>query len=158
ESVANEAKSVADALEDRRKAREGYDKFVVNVSRLERFKDVDPDDFNNAITAAGAVQAFLDNGSFTVAREKMDEAAASLQAVEKSTGVALESDLADGRAALAHGQGAAAAEAFTKVLQIQPDNELATKGLARAKNIEKVFALQTAAASLEAAGKLEEAQ
>ncbi len=152
------AKELATSLEDRRKAREGYDKFVVTVDRLQRFKNLNPDAFKTAITAAGAGQSFLDKGSFSLGREKIDEALNTLADLEKSIANELENNLAIGRAALANGDGRAAQLAFNYALELQPENELATKGLERAQHISQVFSLLKTASENESAGKLEDAQ
>lgn len=156
--LTREAKGLATALEDRRKAREGYDKFIVNVDRLQRFKSLDPAVFTSAITSAGAGQSFLDKGSFSLGREKIDEALATLLGLEKAIAAELEDNLAIGRAALANGDGRAAKLAYNFALELQPNNELAAKGLARAEHIEQVFALLKGAETAEAAGQLEAAQ
>lgn len=158
EALGAEAKSLADTMEDRRRAKDGYNKFLVDETRLKEFKNLDPESYDSAITAAGASQTFLDQGSFTMAREKIEEAARTLDAIEQSIKAEIEENLSIGRAALTHGDGAAAQKAFGRTLELQRDNELATKGIARAKNIDAVFALVRAADKLEAAGKFEEAQ
>lgn len=158
DAVTAEANALANALEDRRKAREGYDKFLVGNSRLERFKHLDAASYESAAVAAGASQTFLDRGSFTLAREKIDEALGALNGLEKTVAVELEANLAIGRAALTHGDGYAAQLAFSRALELEPKNELAAKGLERAKKIEQVFALLKSAAEAETSGQLENAQ
>lgn len=158
DAVAAETKQFASVLEDMRKARQGYDKFLIDVSRLERLKPLAPDKFDAAMTAAGAARTFLDEGSFSLARQKMDEAASTLESIEKSITEKLETSLSAGRSALTQGDGQAAKAAFTQALELQPGNEVAVKGLDRAKTINQVFELNEKAAALEKEEKFEEAQ
>lgn len=158
EALTTEAKNLATALEDRRKAREGYDRFIVDVERLERFSYLRPEVFQAAITAAGASQSFIDNGSFKLGREKIEQAATMLRELDKAIADELEHYLSIGRAALTNGDGRAAEIAFSRALELEPKHKLAAMGLKRAEHIEAVFSHLNTAAKLEAAGKLEEAQ
>ncbi len=158
EGISGETKAFGSALEDMRKAREGYDRFLVDVNRVERLKSLAPDTFESALTSAGAARSFLEEGSFSLARQKIEEAATTLASIEKSIAARLEGALADGRSALARGDGEAAKEAFTRALELQQGNEFAIKSLERAKTIGQVFALNEAAQQAEAAARLEEAQ
>ncbi|MGH8019598.1 MAG: hypothetical protein ACREIA_15220 [Opitutaceae bacterium] len=158
EIVTEETKQFASALEDMRKAREGYDRFLVDFSRMERLRELAPQKFDKALTDAGAAQTFLSEGSFTVAREKMDEASRTLASVETEIAAQLETTLAAGRSALAQGDGAAAQAAFERSLELQPGNEFAVKSLERAKKIEEVFDMLGEAEALEKQGGFEEAQ
>lgn len=158
DEVTRRADGYVTAHADLRKTQDGYANFLLNVARIDRFKSIAPEEFELALTAAGASQQFLDQGSFTPARQKMDEATGILASIEESIQAELETSLANGRTALAEGAGAAATEAFERALELQPDNQLATQGLARAKNIERVFALITEAEGLETTGQFEAAR
>lgn len=158
DGIAAETKDFGAKLEDMRKAREGYDKFLVNVGRVEPLKALAPQTYDNALTAAGAARTFLDEGNFSLARQKIDEATVTLQSIEQSISNQLEESLAAGRAALSQGDGDAATAAFTKALELQPGNDFAVKSLERAKTIGRVFALIGEAGTLEAGKDFEKAQ
>ncbi len=158
EVVTAETKNFAQALEDMRKTREGYDRFLVDFARMDGLRPLAPEKFDRALTAAGAAQSFLSEGSFAVAREKMEEASRTLASVETEVAEQLETSLAAGRSALSQGDGAAAKAAFERALELQPDNEFAVKSLERAEKIERVFAMLHQAGALEKNGGFEEAQ
>jgi tetratricopeptide (TPR) repeat protein len=158
EAVEAASKSFADDLADRRKAREGYDKFLVEHQRLGRFKETDPETFESALTSAGASRRFLDEGSFKLAREEIEKATKTLLSIEEALKAELEERLSDGRAALAEGNGVAAQAAFTRALELKPGNETAEGGLKRAKTIAQVFTLMGEAERLEKTGAFENAQ
>lgn len=158
DSITAETKAFASSLEDMRKTQEGYDQFMVNEERISRFKDLAPEDYDAALTAAGAARTLLQEGSFTLARQKMNEGATLLASIEQRLADEIEQRLADGRAALATGSGGDARKAFERVLELQPGHELAVKGLDRAKNIERVFALLREAEAQENKSDFEAAQ
>jgi hypothetical protein len=145
-------------MEDMRKAQDGYANFLIAIARLQRFRHLAPDKFEQALTSAGASQQFLDQGSFTPARQQIDEAMKVLGAVEESIKAEFEQQLSKGRTALAEGSGKSASMAFERALELQPENEIAAQGLARAKTIDRVFSMLAEADRLEAAGKFEEAR
>ncbi|RME68363.1 MAG: tetratricopeptide repeat protein [Verrucomicrobia bacterium] len=158
EAVTDETREFAAMLEDMRIAREKYDEFLVEIARLERLRALAPALYEDALTQAGAARTFLDEGSFSLAREKIEEAHKTLDGLEKSVEMALERALADGRAALARGDGPAAEAAFKRALEMQPDNEYALASLERAKNIGRVFELLDIARGREETGDLEGAK
>ena len=158
EEIARRAEAYTTAMADMRKAQDGYANFLLSIGKLQKFKHLAPERFEQALTAAGASQQFLDQGSFTPARQKIDEATEILTSVEASMKEELEKRLAEGRTALSQGAGAAANEAFERALELEPKNEVAAQGLARAKTIEQVFGLLAEADRLEAAGELEKAR
>ncbi|MBE2212486.1 MAG: hypothetical protein IAE82_01340 [Opitutaceae bacterium] len=158
EEISRRADTYTAAMEDMRKAQDGYANFLLAIARLQKFRPLAPDKFELALTAAGASQQFLDQGSFGPARQQIDEAMKTLGAVEESIKAELELKLAEGRTALAQGSGQAASTAFERALELQPENEIAAQGLARAKTIDRVFAMLADADRFEAAGKLEEAR
>ena len=158
EEITRRADAYTTALEDMRKAQDGYATFLIAIARLQKFKHLAPDQFEQALTAAGASQQFLDQGSFTPARQQIDLAMKTLESVESSIQAELEQRLADGRTALAQGSGTAATQAFERALELQPENELAAQGLKRAKSIEQVFVLLAEADRAEAMGQFENAR
>jgi len=158
EEISRRAENYKTAMEDMRKAQDGYANFLLSIARLQKFKHLAPEKFELALTAAGASQQFLDQGSFTPAREKIDEALKTLEGVEASIRAELEQSLADGRSALSTGSGKDATAAFERALELQPENEIAAQGLARAKTIDRVFAMLGEADGLESAGRLEDAR
>ncbi len=158
EEISRRAETYTTAMEDMRKAQNGYANFLLAIGRVQKFRHLAPDKVEKALTAAGASQQFLDQGSFTPARQQIDEAMAILGEIEASIQAELERSLADGRTALAEGSGSAATAAFEHALELDPENELASKGLARAATIERVFALLAEAERQEAAAELEAAR
>lgn len=158
EEISRQAETYTTAMEDMRKAQDGYASFLIAIARLQRFRSLAPNKFEQALTAAGASQQFLDQGSFTPARQQIDEAMKVLGAVEESIKAEFEQQLAQGRTALAEGSGRTASAAFERALELQPENEIAAQGLARAKTIDRVFSLLAEADRLEATAKLEAAR
>ena len=158
EEITRRAEAYTKSMEDMRLAQDGYANFLLAIARLQKFKHLAPQRFEQALTAAGASQQFLDQGSFTPARQQIDEAMKIIASVEESLQAELELRLSEGRSALTQGSGAAAKEAFERALELEPENELAAKGLTRAKTIDQVFALLNEADRQEAAGELEAAR
>lgn len=158
DEVTKRAEGYTTAMEDMRKAQDGYANFLLAIARLQKFKHLAPEKFEQALTAAGASQQFLDQGSFTPARQQIDEAMKTLGSVEESIKAELELRLSEGRTALAEGSGQIASAAFERALELQPENEIAAQGIGRAKTIDRVFAMLAEADRLEAAARLEEAR
>jgi len=86
------------------------------------------------------------------------EAEQALQALHASVEQVLAEALAAGAEALAGGDAAAAAQAFDLALAIEPDNEPALEGRARAATLDQVLALVAAAREHEQAGRWQEAR
>lgn len=158
EAVQAASKSLADALVNRRLAQEGYARFLVEAQRLEKFKETDRETYEAALTSAGASRRFLDEGAFDLARSEIETASRTLLSIEEDLKAELEERLADGRAALADGNGVAAQAAFGRALELQPGNEAAEAGMKRAKTIGQVFTLMGEAERMERAGSFENAQ
>jgi len=88
------------------------------------------------------------------ARADYDTALDRLQRVADRAPAVLSTQLDKGNAALTAGQSLAAREAFELALKLDPKNAAADRGLKRARVLDEVVALVTAATNDERAGKL----
>lgn len=89
-------------------------------------------DFSAARARAAESVGAHDAGSLPLAQERLAQAEELAARVAAAAPAALESQLALGEGALESGQGAEALQAFSLALQIDPENERARSGAARA--------------------------
>jgi eukaryotic-like serine/threonine-protein kinase len=90
-------------------------------------------DFAAARTRAAEAAGARDAGNFTLAQQRLTQAAKLLDKVEHAAGGALSAELAAGERALAAGQPERARQAFDLAARIDPKSDAARTGLARAK-------------------------
>lgn len=138
ESVNRKIESFSEQIDLRRKAREGYDNFLVRIEKLEIGRNLAPDAYNQAFSSASEGRQFLEQGSFKAAAMKLDEAANAMDRIESAIADSLEGNLLDGRQALSSGERESALASFRTVLEMDPDNEEAARGLARAETIDRL--------------------
>ncbi len=144
-------------VENKQKARGLYDDFLVRSGELEIAKHLNEESFEASFGLASEGKKFLDSGSFTLALQRMEEASASLNAVQKSMQDYIKGNAIQGNRFIAQGKSEEAIEAFTKVLELDPTNEEALKQLERSRVADKVFAALQAAKTSEDAEQFESA-
>lgn len=144
-------------VESKQRARGLYDDFLVRSSELENGKHLNEESFEAAFGAASQGKNFLDAGSFSPALQRLEEARDYLDQVEKSISDYVSSNAAQGNRFIAQGKSEQAIEAFTRVLEIEPENEEAIKQLERARFADKVYASLQAAKQHEDDWELETA-
>ena len=105
--------------------------------------------------AAG--EAAFERRDYAAARGAWEAALEGLRAVETGVSERLGDLLAAGEDALARGDSEAAVANFEMALAMDPANEAADAGLARARNLPDLMALMDTGASAEAAGDLDAA-
>ena len=138
ELVNQKIENFSEQIALRRRAKEGYDNFLVRIERLEMGRNLAPSAYNRAFSAASEGRQFLEQGSFQAAATKLDEADAAMDEIEAAVANILERNMLDGRQALAMGNKEAALNAFSLVLDMNPENEEAVRGLKRAETIDKL--------------------
>lgn len=97
--------------------------------------------YDRMIQLSQAADAFFIQKEFVSATEKYAGAIAALNQLSNGTDDALRHMLNEGQMALNQGEGDRAQHLFNVALMIDPENNLARKSLARAKNIETVMRL-----------------
>jgi tetratricopeptide (TPR) repeat protein len=108
---------------------------------------------DSARAAGGQALKQFEAREYVAAREQYEQALEHLQTVAETADRIVREQLARGTRGLDEGQSAAAREAFETVLQVDPGNQVATRGLKRAGTLDEVFALTTAAAEAERLGE-----
>lgn len=144
-------------VENKKKSRELYDNFLVKVESLEKGRHLNETAYQNAFTAASAGKEFLDVGSFTAARQKLDEATDELSELENSIQDEIKRNAANGYRFIATGQGKQAIDSFMNVLKLDPDNEEALPQIERAQTADVVYNYLVTADNQENQGLLEDA-
>ncbi|HEY0681571.1 MAG TPA: protein kinase [Steroidobacter sp.] len=89
---------------------------------------------------------------YTLAEQKLNEILPLLDIVEKRAPQVLAEQLKQGAKALQDGRSEDAKAAFALALKIEPNNQVATRGLKRAGTLDQVLALLTTAERLEKEG------
>jgi tetratricopeptide (TPR) repeat protein len=130
-------------------AKQGYDKILLRIKDLELARSLAPGALESAFESAGAGRQLLNDGNFTGAKKAFDEGEAQLKKAEQILADHVRENLLSGQRALAKGEKEDARKAFQAALEKSPGNEVATQGLKRAENIDRVYAL------LQQGGKLE---
>lgn len=122
-------------------ARQGYDKILLKIKDLEIARSLAPGTLEAAFEAAGAGRQLLNDGNFTGAKKVFDRGEAELAKAEKALTEYVRENLLAGQKALSKGEKEEARKAFQAALEKSPGNDIATKGLKRAENIDRVYAL-----------------
>jgi tetratricopeptide (TPR) repeat protein len=157
ERINEEIKRFTATMEDQRIATEAYDTFLSKVDELEKGKDLAPNAYERVFTTASIGRQFLDEGSFEAARRELDQTNKELASVEDAIKKHVKNNLLQGRQSLTKGDQKTATEAFRTVLIFDPENEDATRGLARAETIIKTHAFLSQAKAAEKDKQLEKA-
>jgi hypothetical protein len=156
ERVNQAIEDFSEQIKLRRAAIEGYDNFLVRIEQLEIGRNLAPDSYNAAFSAASEGRQFLEQGSFKAAAMKLEESEEEMDKIDEAIAETVEDNLLDGRQALAGGDRERSLTAFQSVLNMDPDNEEATRGLTRAKTIDKLDDLLERAVAEENSNSFEE--
>jgi tetratricopeptide (TPR) repeat protein len=138
-------------------AKQGYDKILLRIKDLELARSLAPGALESAFESAGAGRQLLNDGNFTGAKKAFDEGEAQLKKAEQILADHVRENLLIGQRALARGEKEEARKAFQAALEKSPGNEVATQGLKRAENIDRVYALLQQGDKLEKEARYAEA-
>ncbi|HVS51263.1 MAG TPA: hypothetical protein VHD62_02815 [Opitutaceae bacterium] len=122
-------------------AKQAYDTILVRVKDLELARSLAPGVLENALVVAGTGRKLLEDGNFTGAKRVFDGAVAELKKADQALADYVRENLLTGQKALTKGEKAEAKKAFQAALEKSPGNEDAIRGLKRAENIDRVYAL-----------------
>ncbi|MBM3853288.1 MAG: hypothetical protein FJ399_09040 [Verrucomicrobia bacterium] len=122
-------------------AKQGYDKILLRIKDLEIARTLAPAALEAAFEAAGAGRQLLNDGNFTGAKKVFDRGEAELAKAERALADFVRENLLVGQRALSKGEKEEAKRAFQAAMEKSPGNDVATKGLQRAENIDRVYAL-----------------
>ena len=131
---------------------------LVRIEKLEIGRNLAPNAFNTAFSAASEGRQFLEQGSFKAATMKLEQSEKEMDRIEEAIAATIENNLLDGRQALANGDKERALTAYQSVLNMDQDNEEAARGLTRAKTIDKLDDLLERATAAENNDDFEESQ
>ncbi len=133
------------------------DDFLVLFNQYEPHRNIAPEDYEGAFALASEGRYFLENGSFYEAKDRFEQALERLGKISDKLETFQERQLVEAQSALAAGQAEEARKIFNSVLEIDPDNEPANKGLERAEVLDDVYPLLSEAKELEDNGLYREA-
>lgn len=148
-------KEFTSEVENKQRAQNLYDSFLVKSEELEFGKHLNQEKYDEAFQSASEGSAFLETGSFTPALQRLEEASAQLDEVQVSIKEFIRSNAAKGHRFIAQGKGEEAIAAFEAILEIDPDNEDAIKMKDRAAVANRVFGLLQEASQKEKGEDLE---
>ena len=136
-------------IKSKQEATQQKNAILVHIKDLEIARQLAPGSLEAALEAAGGANKLLDEGNFLAAKELFDKGYAELEKAKQALSNFVAENLLKGQQALTKGQRIAAKEAFQIVLEKVPGNEDAQRGLKRAENIDRVFALLLQGENLE---------
>jgi len=142
-------------VENKQRAQRLYDSFIVRSSELEKGKHLNEESFEAAFGAASQGKNFLDTGSFSLAAQRLEESSDLLDEVDGSIRNYVRQNAAQGNRFIAQGKSQDAVAAYTRVLEIEPENEEALRQLERARVADRAFRALQLAAQNEQANDLE---
>jgi len=145
----------AGEVESKLASQQMYDNFLSRIEELKIGDSLAPDAYDNAFAAASGGKQFLDEGSFSAARRKLDEATSYMDELEGAIAGYIQQNSALGRQQIAQGNGDEAIAAFTNVLNYDPGNEDAINQIERAKVANQVYSLLIVAKQKEERSDLE---
>ena len=111
----------------------------------------------DAELAADAARRAFRGAAYDEARKGWDEAAGKLSALDRRGDELQAAARARGQAALVRGDGELAEQEFQLALRLDPEDEVALKGLERAPRIDRVVQLMREGERLEGSGRLRDA-
>ena len=114
--------------------------------------------FQDARALADTATLAYDGAEFVTAKDTWVAAGERLTALEARSAELLAAALERGATALEAGRGQAAQDDFKAALALDPENEVALAGLARAEKIDEVYDLLAEAERLEQGGEFEQAR
>ncbi len=153
---------VAGLIEDQRdlislesQSKEIHDKFLNLMEESETGRKLAPFEFEKASILGNEGEIFLADGNFTRAMSSFESALESIKELDDIVDFHMADIELDGKKALQSGDKETALENFRKVLELQPDNELALRNIRRAETIDLVLPLLENASELEKNGEFE---
>jgi tetratricopeptide (TPR) repeat protein len=149
ESLKTDIDAFAKNVQARQEAQQSDGNIQVRMKDLEIARNLAPGTLEAAMEDAASGRHLLNDGNFTGAKEVFDHGFAELKKASDALARYVQENLLKGQQALSKGQRDAAKEAFNAALENSPGNEDALRGLKRAENIDRVFALLLQGAELE---------
>ncbi len=149
DSLNREIDAFAKNVKARQDAQQSDGNIQVRMKDLEIARDLAPGSLEAAMMSAAEGRRMLNDGNFTGAKEVFDRGFAELKKASDALARHVQENLLRGQQALAKGQRDAAKAAFNSALVKSPGNEDAIRGLKRAENIDRVFALLLQGETLE---------
>ncbi len=141
DNLQREIDAFSNNVKIRGEARQSYDAILLRIKDLELARSLAPGALEAAFEAAGTGRQLLNDGNFTGAKNVFDRGFVELKKAEEALADYVRETLLRGQKALAVGEKDEARKAFEAALEKSPGNELATQGLKRAENIDRVYAL-----------------
>lgn len=138
-------------------AKQGYDKILLRIRDLELARSLAPGRLEAAFEEAGAGRQLLNDGNFTGAKKAFDRGEAELNKAAQILADHVRDSLLAGQKALAKGEKEEARKAFLAAQEKSPGNEVASQGLKRAENIDRVYALLQQGEKFEKDGRFADA-
>lgn len=141
DSLNREIDAFTKNVKARQEAQQADGNIQVRMKDLEIARDLAPGALESAMVSAAEGRRLLNEGNFTSAKDVFDKGFAALKKASDALAQHVQENLVRGQQALAKGQRDAAKAAFNAALEKSPGNEDAQRGLKRAENIDRVFAL-----------------
>ncbi len=141
DALNKEIDAFAKNVKARQDAQQADGNIQVRMKDLEIARNLAPGTLEAAMENAAEGRRLLNDGNFTGAKEVFDHGFAELKKASDALARHVQESLVRGQQALAKGQRDAAKAAFNAALEKSPGNEDAMRGLKRAENIDRVFAL-----------------
>ncbi|MBL9209075.1 MAG: hypothetical protein JNL92_01330 [Opitutaceae bacterium] len=157
ESLKKDTDAFSNNVKIKGEAKQGYDKILLRIKDLELARSLAPGALEAAFESAGTGRQLLNDGNFTGAKKAFDEGEAQLKKAEQLLADYVRENLLNGQRALTKGEKEEARKAFQSALEKSPGNEVATQGLKRAENIDRVYALLQQGDKLEKEARYSEA-
>jgi tetratricopeptide (TPR) repeat protein len=157
ENLKRDIDAFTEGVKIKAEARQSYDKILLRITDLDLARSLAPGSLEAAYEAAGAGRQLLNNGDFLSAKTIFDRGFAELKKAEEALAEYVKDNLLKGQKALAVGEKEQARQAFQAALEKSPGSEVASQGLKRAENIDRVYALLQQGAALEKEGQFAQA-
>ena len=157
EHVGEMVEALKDLIGLRQAASAVHDQFLAAVEKVEASRAVAPYEYEKAVIIGSEGELQLSNGDFTEAKRIFERAVDAVEEFASLVDVFLVEREIAGKIALNAGDGEGSKKIFRKILEMQPDNELAQRNLKRAETIERVLPLLAEGDALESRGELAEA-
>lgn len=141
DALKREMEAFTNNVKARQDAQQSDGNIQLRMKDLEIARSLAPGTLEAAMEAAAEGRRLLNEGNFTGAKEAFDHGFAELKQAEDALGRFVKENLLRGQVALTKGERDAAKAAFNAALEKAPGNEDAQRGLKRAENIDRVYAL-----------------
>lgn len=138
-------------------AKRGYDAILLRIRDLEPARPFSGESLELAMTAAAEGRRLVESGNFIEATRAFQRGTNELKKAEQALADFVRDSIIKGERALAKGQKDESKAGFTAALEKAPGNEAAQRGLKRAENIDRVYALLLQGEKLEKESKFAEA-